>query len=272
MKTLTFLEFLRLGHESSKRYTNPFISSFVKCVGPLGINAKIRSGHILNTIQRHIQAGQRQIQVLDAGCGLGYASFWIAQEHPVWTVKGVDSDKGLVEQNIKIAKSMNLSNLFFEHDFIENIADRAKYDIIYSADVLEHIDDDSKALNALHRALKKNGLLILHLPLNRQKCRRILPFFKPIIMTDHVREEYTLEEISRKLTLTGFNIIETGFGYSWKGELAYEFNYLFWEYKWIRMIIATLLHFPTNVLAYLDVKRLHPQGNSIVVVAKPLGL
>lgn len=224
----------------------------------------------MNTIGRNIQIGQNQTQILDAGCGLGYASFWIAKKYPNWKIKGIDTDEIVIGQNIKISQFLGLQNLFFENISIEDISEQAIYDIVYTADVLEHIENDIIALSVLNKAIKKNGLLILHLPLNRHLCRRIFPWFKPIVMPDHVREEYTVEEITKKLLETGFSIIEIGFGYSWKGELAYELNYMFWERKWLRKMIATLLHIPVNVLAYLDVQAPHPQGNSIIVVAKPL--
>lgn len=261
---------MKLGNESSYHFRNILIKSYISTFGPLGINAKIRSSHLINAIYRHERiTGYKNLKVLDAGCGLAYTDFFLAGKYPNWKIKGIDANTEVIEKNVKLSNYLGLTNLEFEKKSIEDIYDRDCYDIIISADVLEHIYEDVMALQKLRNAIQKNGLLILHLPLNRHLCSRIIPFFKPIVMEDHVREEYTLEDILDKLRQTYFHPIEVGYSYSWKGELAYELNYLFIRDAFLRRVFAVLFHFPSNLLGYLDSKSIHSKGNSIVIVAKP---
>ena len=44
-----------------------------------------------------------------------------------------------------------------------------KTDLVYSSDVLEHIEDDNKAMNELYRVLNKNGTAILQVPIDLKK-------------------------------------------------------------------------------------------------------
>jgi SAM-dependent methyltransferase len=266
--SLNFSDFRKIGRESYLRFKNPIIRSFISLFGPLGVNSRIRNGHVLNLIQKLNLTGA--LTILDAGCGLGYSSFWLAQNNSNYQIRAIDTDhKAIVEGGV-IARQMGLTNISFEALDLTQLREEQKYDLIYSMDVLEHIPDDLAALNVLRRSIKPTGWLILHLPKKYSECKRYLPGFESFETKDHVREEYTCEEIRSKLEKAHFQPVYLKYGYNWRGEIAFELNYLFWQVPILRLLFAFLTHFVTTWLAYLEVSQEYETGNSFIILAKPV--
>jgi ubiquinone/menaquinone biosynthesis C-methylase UbiE len=112
---------------------------------------------VLDIIHRiKINFNDKQIKILDAGCGTGInlKSF---QEYG--TVIGLDYSKealsyckfrGICALTSGVAESLPLRDETFE--------------IVCALDVLEHIDDDLAAIGELFRVLKEGGILIVTVP------------------------------------------------------------------------------------------------------------
>jgi SAM-dependent methyltransferase len=135
-------------------------------------------------------------------------------------------------------------------------------------DVLEHIENDILVLEKFYDALKENGLLILHLPLNYELCERILPGYKNFDTHDHVRPEYTAEEITEKLIRVGFKIKELDYTYAKYGEIAFELNYLLWQVPSIRLFFAFITHPIVMRFAYKEIQYVSKKGNAMVILAQ----
>lgn len=268
---LTLLEFLRLGHEQCIVYSNPLVRLFSRYFGPLGVHTRIRNAHVLRVIEQlSLPSGAR---VLDAGCGRAYAAFWLARHHPDWEIWGIDIDSEVIEGNQRAALAFGLRNLRFQKGDVMSLDMSAPFDLIFSIDVLEHLADDMMALRSWRQALKASnqpGWLVLHLPLRHQMQKRVFPVFKNHIISDHLRDEYTEEEITIKLTQVGYVVRSVTYGFGFWGELAFELNNLFWERPWLRIILA-FLTFPFSILSgYIDCQSSINHGNSLILVAQPL--
>jgi len=97
----------------------------------------------------------------------------------------------------------------------------------------------------------------------------VFPVFRHHTIPDHVRDEYTQDEIQAKLAQTGFRIQSLGYGFGLPGELAFELNNLFWQQPPLRTLIA-LATFPAAILlGYVDCRLPPTQGNSLVILAQP---
>jgi len=207
--------------------------------------------------------------VLDAGCGYAYASFWLARHCPSWKIWGIDSDPETVNRNLQAAYCLGLENLCFRVGDVARLEVDVSFDLIFSIDVLEHLEDDVGALSTWRQSMSRAGWLVLHLPLRHQIQRRIFPFFRQHIIANHVRDEYTAGEIEAMLAQAGFTVHSITYGFGVWGELAFELNYLFWWRPRIRMLFA-LLTFPLAVLlGYVDSNSSPHWGNSLVVQARP---
>jgi len=262
---LSFPKFFQISKEQWCRHTGPR-RLFTRIFGQLGMNARLRAGKTINAfLNLDLPA---QAEVLDAGCGMGCTSFWLAQDLPGHRFSAVDIDLEEISRNQQIARTLKLTNLTFAAQSIIDLHEIDRYDIIFSADVLEHVVDDEKALQLFHQALKREGYLLLHLPKRYEDARRIFPGFDHFDTPDHVRDEYTRDEITRKLNRNGFEIVQFNCGYGFRGELAMELNYLFWPWQPLRLFFG-LIFFPLCLwLAYQDVSQKYSDGNSFMITAR----
>ena len=269
---ISLREFDRIGreHKYAPQLSFP-IRAFTWLFGLINIHPRIRSGHMIRTIQQLDLP--KSARVLDAGCGRGVVLFWLATHYSDRQLRlhGIEIDSANIARNRVVAQKMGLITfLTFEQGDLSKIdIPTATYDLIFSIDVLEHILDDVCVLRAMRGALKPNGMLLLHLPLRHQNQRRIFPAFKNHIVTDHVRDEYLPNEIQAKLEATGFEMQDLRYGFGWQGELAFELNNLFWKVMPLRALLALLTYPLAWYLAYRDVNATIPQGNSMIILARP---
>lgn len=270
MKPISFLQFLQVGREQWIVQRNPWARFFFRLFGPLGVHARIRNTRVINTIRR-LNLPDRAC-ILDAGCGHAYATFWLARHYPQYKFWAIDADPKLIAEGKQIASRLNIRNIqFIQADICKlKIKDLAIFDLIFSIDLLEHIEDDVGLLRALREAINPCGYLVLHLPRRHQEHRRFFSVFKSHTTPDHVRDEYTAREIHERLSWANFEVEGLYYGFSGWGELAFELNNLFWRHRWLRIMTA-LATYPICVgLAYMDTRQDYTDGNSLLVIARPI--
>ena len=109
-------------------------------------------------VARHIKTND---DVLEVGCGSGLGAILLGQH--CRSVKGID----IKHQEIKEAKAINpRSNVEYElMDFFELQAS-AKYDVVCSLDVIEHLTEQvaKKLIHKTTQHLHKNGMLVIGTP------------------------------------------------------------------------------------------------------------
>jgi len=117
-------------------------------------------------IQRYEFALQycRGMRVLDAGCGTGYGSYFLAT-NGAKTVLGVDiSDEALNEAK----HNYEAGNLSYERRDVELLADDAslaqKFDVIVNFENLEHLRHPAKLVSGAAKLLGKGGRFITSTP------------------------------------------------------------------------------------------------------------
>jgi 2-polyprenyl-3-methyl-5-hydroxy-6-metoxy-1,4-benzoquinol methylase len=266
--TLTYRQFRQVGSEQWIVQPDWFRKTFVRLAGPLGVNARIRNARVINSILRlHLPD---EATILDAGCGHAYSIFWLARHFPHYHFTALELDPQLVQYGQEIAQVQGLEQVRFINGSVTEIVDVDAYDLIISVDVLEHISDDIDILNRFRKALHSEGHLILHLPRRHQEQHRFFGAFKNYITIDHVRDEYTADEISQKLNISSFSIEYLRYGFNMWGELAFELNYLFWPWKVFRILSALVFHPLSSWFAYKDICNDYEDGNSLIIIAKPV--
>jgi ubiquinone/menaquinone biosynthesis C-methylase UbiE len=148
--------------------------------------------------------------LLDVGTGSGY----IAIEMARLGVKVVASDivklpLRSIEKYKKAKKLKNLRTLMCSAEKIPLKAKSMDYIVINS--VLEHVEDETAAINEWKRILKPNGKIFITVPL---RMRYIWPFFWPInLMHDrrlgHLRR-YDLNTLKNKFKMKISRVYYTG--------------------------------------------------------------
>lgn len=101
-------------------------------------------------------------RVLDAGCGTGYGSFYLAKQRAKY-VEGVDYSSKAIAFSRKRYAAGNLR--FQVMDLCRKLAfEDASFDVIFSSNVMEHLTVVDSFLQESCRVLTREGLLIAAVP------------------------------------------------------------------------------------------------------------
>jgi 2-polyprenyl-3-methyl-5-hydroxy-6-metoxy-1,4-benzoquinol methylase len=129
---------------------------------------------VLELVEKSLQYGQRQMKVLDFGCGDGRLIAELVRKNPcLGIVAGVD----ISERALTFAKAATWGNprVYFFSDIATAFQKIGQFDIVVAMEVLEHIPPEnlSDIVAQLHNALIENGWLIVsvptdNIPLNRK--------------------------------------------------------------------------------------------------------
>jgi ubiquinone/menaquinone biosynthesis C-methylase UbiE len=119
--------------------------------------SRARLDAALSMIKIEREKSENSLRILDVGCGDGtYSKMILDMGNDVYGIDiRADRIKSAKQKGIK-AKVANLTKgLFFEDSF---------FDLVYAAEVLEHIYDTEFFLQEAKRILKKKGTLIVTVP------------------------------------------------------------------------------------------------------------
>ena len=94
------------------------------------------------------------LRCLDIGCGGGILAESLARAGA--RVVGVDPSRESLKAARERARGERL-DIEYRHGFGERIRERARYDIVFAVDVLEHVEDLGATLDAAVRALERGG-------------------------------------------------------------------------------------------------------------------
>lgn len=133
---------------------------------------------------------------VDVGCGSGRNMELLA--HHAHVVMGVDRSPAALE----LAAAHGFQTANADGQAIP-LAD-CSVDLLSALDVLEHLDDDMRALAEFHRVLRPDGLLLITVPAYR------------FLWSEHDealmhRRRYIASELHAKLTRSGFQVLKRSY-------------------------------------------------------------
>ncbi len=165
---------------------------------------------LLNT-QKLIKPAFR---LLNVGCGKGDYNYYLKDKFE--EVIGIDVNKYDISIAKKLTRNkkikyfvMNATNIKFKDNY---------FDTVICIDVLEHIKDQDKLLEEIHRVLKKGGQLILsvpnyNFPITYDPINKILNIFNKKLPIGAYAFGHTklpkVDELGNKLRSKGFRINKT---------------------------------------------------------------
>jgi SAM-dependent methyltransferase len=145
----------------------------------------VRRQIILDAIEKFARPGQQPVRWLDIGCGSGV----LLQAVTTITDKiGVELDP----LNVERGRSKGLDIRPVERAW--NFSDLGMFDLVTACDVVEHVEHESPALDAIYSAVKPRGLALITVPAlmslwgrhdvinhhyRRYTKRTLLPLFAP---------------------------------------------------------------------------------------------
>lgn len=116
----------------------------------------------MNRVLSNVASIKSNMRVLDAGCGVGGSSIWLAKNKNVH-VTGISLSAKQVNKANGIASKLGLKNLatFQVQDFTKTCFEDNSFDIVWAIESICHAEDKSKFIAEAYRILKKGGQLIM---------------------------------------------------------------------------------------------------------------
>ena len=105
---------------------------------------------------------ERELDVLDVGCGFGYTAVALGQE--CRSVTAIEPSPGLFERATSVVNESGLPNVALSRRSIDQIDERERFDLVVLDNVLEHVPDQPRALAVIFTALRPGGILYVLVP------------------------------------------------------------------------------------------------------------
>lgn len=155
--------------------------------------------HLLHPVALRLLDVQPGDLILDAGCGKALLTtdarvascrgYWAIDAVPLRALHARYLASHLAERACSAA--MDLTDLAFRD---------AAFDKVACLEVIEHVEDDERALRELYRVLRPGGRLVL----STEASAEVTPLAVHTRHRDHVRSGYTREGLEGKLRAAGF--------------------------------------------------------------------
>lgn|GEM_PF-3728190 len=230
----------------------------------------LHSRYFLRALSRW--GDMRPRAILDAGCGRGDYSFYLAGRFRHAHVHGVDLDEARVDRNRRMAERLGLENVTFETADLVSARFSTPFDLIISIDVLEHITQQEQALRNLAGHLTPQGRVFYHIPTARAKpvpFSRALQGFHRWAEEEHVAEDRTAADFVDAMVRAGYEVTRADrtFGYC-TGELATSLFNLPYENTHKNRVLQAMLAPFCRMLALADQLELERTRYAVAVEAR----
>ncbi len=165
--------------------------------------------------QRILDQG-KATNILDAACGVGYGTHFLATHTAAAKITGVDRS---AEALAVAGTQFNHANIAFITDDCHTLQAASAYgpfDTIVSFETLEHLPKPEDFLNSCYRELKNGGTIIVSTPNKTVSSPEQLNW-------EFHEKEYTAGEFYQLMTAAGFTNIQLyGQQFSMKGKIKNE--------------------------------------------------
>jgi len=236
----------------------------------------LRTWHVKKALRKIALAFSGDATVLDAGSGFGQYTWHMSRINKRWEIKAIDINPEHVRDCTSFFYKAGLSGrVVFETGDLTALADLNTYDIILSVDVMEHIEEDVKVFRNFYNSLHDNGILLISTPSDKGGSD-VHNDDEESFIDEHVRDGYSVEDITAKLSSAGFRSIEAYYTYGKPGNISWRLSM---KYP-IKMLNASklffillpfyyLIFFPVSViLNFSDLYLTHKTGTGLLVTAR----
>jgi SAM-dependent methyltransferase len=162
-------------------------------------------------VLRSVNSGR----ILDAGCGYGLWSFYMARNFPSFEITGIDVQEDAIEFCNLVKEEQSLDNVQFHKLAFDELTYQNQFNILLSLFSLHYsYYNDVEILKLFVRALIPGGILILTVPIANSIKPRTTDHPSLEVNTNskygiHVNiddflDHYYPNELSKKLTQAGF--------------------------------------------------------------------
>jgi SAM-dependent methyltransferase len=236
----------------------------------------LRTWHVKKALRKIAKQFPGEATVLDAGSGFGQYTWSMSKMNILWKIKAIDINSEQTDDcNRFFGKTGSSERITFETGDLTALTDKNIYDIILSVDVMEHIEEDILVFNNFYRSLKSNGILIISTP-SDQGGSDVHNDDEESFIDEHVRDGYSIRDITEKLASAGFREVEAGYTYgkpgniSWRLSMKYPIKMLNISYLFFIILpFYYLIFFPVSIILNIfDLHLTHKSGTGLLVTAR----
>lgn len=236
----------------------------------------LRTWHVKRALRKTSVSFTGDALILDAGCGFGQYSWRMAHMKDSWKIEAIDIDSEHIEDCASFFEKAGLSErTSFRTGNLTSLSYRNRYDLILSVDVMEHIEEDVRVFENFHYALKDSGALIISTPSDKGGSD-VHNELDNSFIGEHVRDGYSITDITAKLASAGFRDIDVAYTYgvpgtiSWRLSMKYPIKMLNISSLFFIVIpFWYLIFFPLSLLLnYADLLIKHKEGTGLLVTAR----
>ena len=214
--------------------------------------------------------------IMDAGCGFGQYTYFLAKIFPVSKIHAVDVKIDYLDDCKYFFNKSGIKNCQFSYEDLTKLEHSNEFDFILNVDVMEHIEDDIGVFRRFYKALKPGGRVMINTPSDLGGSDAHTHDGESFI-GEHVRPGYSKEDITGKMEGAGFIIERFEYTYgSWGNRywrLAIKYPMMMLNKSQLFFIILPFYYFITFwwslLFMWLDVnEKSKTSGTGILVVAK----
>ncbi len=267
-------------YEKIKSKIDDIISgrNFLRKIFYAGLNIfLLRAWYVKSEVKRFFNSKgeDEKVQVLDAGCGFGQYSYFMAKKFKNSKVLGIDINERRIKDCLNFSESEGIENLKFDVVNLENLNYFDEFDLVLAVDVMEHIENDVKVFENFHKAMKKDGVLIISTPSNLGGSEVHTDADESFI-EEHVRSGYGADEIKSKLEMVGFKDVRVRYSYGRWGNLSWRLMIKIpvlllgksFAFAFLLPLYYFVIFIPGLFLMWLDTKVKNERGTGLIVVAR----
>jgi len=236
----------------------------------------LRTWHVKKALRKIGRNFSGEISVLDAGSGFGQYTWRMSRMNSLWKIKAIDINREQIDDCNSFFKKTGLSErVIFEYGDLTELSTINSYNLILSVDVMEHIEKDVLVFQNFHRSLMDNGILLISTPSDKGGSD-VNDDEGESFIDEHVRDGYSISDITEKLSLAGFRDISVVYTYgrpgniSWHLSMKIPIKMLNLSYAFFMILpLYYILVFPVSiVLNFLDLMLTHKTGTGLLVTAR----
>jgi SAM-dependent methyltransferase len=236
----------------------------------------LRTWHVKKALRKTARQFPGEAYILDAGSGFGQYSWWMSKMNKLWMINAVDLNSEQIEECKIFFSKTGLSERVTLHIVDLTALDESDtYNIILSVDVMEHIENDELVFNNFYKSLRNNGFLLISTPSDKGGSD-VHNDKDQSFIDEHMRDGYSIKDITNKLSNAGFKNIEANYTYgipgniSWKISMKYPIKMLSISYLFFIILpFYYMIFFPVSIILNIfDLRLNHKTGTGLLVTAR----
>ena len=236
----------------------------------------LRTWHVKKALRKIARQFPGEASVLDAGSGFGQYTWRMSRMNSQWKFKAIDINSEQIEDCNSFFRKTGLADrVTFQTGDLTKLNDINRYNIILSVDVMEHIEEDVLVFTNFCNSLKAGGILLISTPSDKGGSD-VHNDHEESFIDEHVRDGYSIKDITEKLTRAGFSSVEAGYTYgkpgniSWRLSMKYPIKMLNISYFFFLILpFYYLIFFPLSVILNIfDLNITHKSGTGLLVTAR----